>query len=222
MRGIKFIDIISGASKHTADDWGLIMSGKNIGYPKPRIVKVEMTDRDGDLDMSEVLRGRVSYENRPLSFAFICTAPQNTWMNLRDEISGFIHGKRLMLVDPDTPNHYYIGRCTLHEPTYKGEAIMFLEVTVDADPYRLSNTETTVSKSVSAGSTVSLINSTMPVVPTIMVSASMTILFGSFSIALAKDSIYRIPEITLGVGANTISITAGSGTITITYRQGAI
>lgn len=222
MRGIKFIDIISNASKHTADDWDLIMSEKNIGYPKPRIVKVEMVDRDGDLDMSEVTRGRVSYENRALSFTFTCTAPQTTWADLRDEISGFVHGKRLMIVDPDTPNHYYIGRCTVHEPTYKGEAIMFLEVSVDADPYRLSNTETTVSKSVSAGSTVSLINTTMPVVPTITVSANMTIAFGSFSLALAKGSIYRIPEITLGNGTNTIRITAGSGTITFTYRQGAI
>lgn len=222
MRGIKFINITSGASVHTADDWGLIMSSKVIGTPAPRIVKVEMADRDGDIDLTDVIRGRVSYKNRALSFSFICTDPQSTWADLRSEIAGFIHGKRLMIVDPDTPNHYYVGRCTLHDPTYKGEALMFLEVTVDADPYRLSNTETTVSKSVSSGSTVSLINSTMPVVPTITVSANMTITFGSFSTALASGSTYEIPEITLESGENTIRITAGSGTITFAYRQGAI
>lgn len=222
MRGITLIDIKSGVSKHTAYDWGLIMSDKVIGTPDPRISKVDMSDRDGEIDMSEVLRGRVSYKNRALSFVFICTEHQSTWADLRSEIAGFVHGKRLKIIDPDTPEHYYIGRCTLKEPTYKGAAIMFLEVTVDADPYRLSNTETKVSKSVSAGSTVSLVNSTMPVVPTITVSANMTIKFGSFSTALASGSTYRIADITLEQGTNTISVTAGSGTITFAYRQGAI
>jgi phage-related protein len=222
MRGITFINITTGASKHTADDWGLIMSEKAIGNPEPRISKVDMADRDGAIDQSEALRGRVSYKNRPLSFSFICTAKQSTWADLREEIAGFVHGKRLKIIDPDTPNRYYIGRCTLEEPTYKGMAIMFLTVTVDADPYRLSNTETKVSKSVSTGTNVSLVNSAMPVVPTITVSANMTIKFGSFSASLASGSTYRIAEITLEPGTNTISITAGSGTITFIYRQGAI
>lgn len=222
MRGVEFIDIATGASMHTVYDWDLIMSAKVIGTPAPRIVKVDMLDRDGELDLSEVNRGRVSYGNRPLSFSFTCTAPQPTWADLRAEIAGFIHGKRLKIVDPDTPNHYYIGRCTLHEPTYIGEAIMFLEVSVDADPYRLSNTETTVSRSVTPGTTVSLINSSMPVVPMITVSASMAIAFGSFSSSLVSGSTYEIPEITLERGTNMIEITAGSGTITFTYRQGVI
>ena len=222
MRGITFIDVASGASKHTANDWDLIMSEKAIGYPAPRIKKVDMTDRDGELDQSEVMRGRVSYKNRALSFSFICTAHRATWADLRAEMAGFIHGKRLMIVDPDTPNHYYVGRCEVAEPSYKGEAIMFLTVLVDADPYRLSTSETAVSKSVSAGTTVSLINSTMPVVPTIAVSANMTITFGNFSASLASGSTYRIPEITLKNGVNTIGITTGSGTITFIYRQGAI
>jgi hypothetical protein len=222
MRGIKFTDIASGVSKHTADDWDLIMSEKVITYPAPRKKTVDMDDRDGVLDQTEVMRGRVSYKNRALSFTFTCTAHQSTWADLRSEIAGFIHGKRLLIVDPDTPNHYYVGRCELQEPTFIGEAIMFITVTVDADPYRLSNTETTVSKSVSAGDTVSLINSSMPVVPTITVSANMTIAFGNFSSSLTSGSTYQIPEITLENGTNTISITAGSGTITIKYRQGAI
>lgn len=222
MRGITFINIVSGASKHTADDWDLIMSEKVITYPAPRKKTVDMDDRDGVLDQTEVMRGRVSYKNRALSFTFTCTAHQSTWADLRSEIAGFIHGKRLKIVDPDTPNHYYVGRCELQEPTYIGEAIMFLTVTVDADPYRLSTTETTVSKSVSSGSTVSLINSVMPVVPMITVSANMTISFGSFSSSLASGRTYAIPEVTLENGTNTISIVSGSGTITFVYRQGAI
>ena len=222
MRGITLIDIKSGMSMHTSDDWDLIMSAKVIGTAEPRIVKVDMTDRDGELDLSDVLRGRVSYKNRALSFSFICTAPQSTWADLRAEIAGFVHGKMLKIVDPDTPDHYYIGRCTLGEPTFKGSAIMFFDIIADAQPYRLSLMETVVTKSVSTGDTVSLVNDTMPVVPTITVSANVTIKFGSVSVSLASGSTYRFPEITLERGVNTISITAGSGTITFAFRQGAI
>jgi hypothetical protein len=62
----------------------------------------------------------------------------------------------------------------------------------------------------------------MPVVPMITVSASMAIAFGSFSSSLVSGSTYEIPEITLERGTNMIEITAGSGTITFTYRQGVI
>ena len=222
MRGLTLIDIKSGVSKHTHDNWGLIMSEKVISNPKPRSHKVEMADRDGDLDQTEVIRGRVSYGNRSLSFSFICTAHQSTWADLRAEIAGFVHGKLLMIVDPDTPDHYYIGRCTLGDPSYMGSAIMFLMFEADAQPYRLRNVETIVSSSVKSGDTVSLLNDVMPVVPTITVSASMTIAFGSFSTALSSGSVYQIPEITLENGTNTIRVTAGSGTITFTYREGAI
>ena len=221
MRGIKFINITSGAERHTADDWGLIMSAKNIGMPKPRISKVEMADRDGDLDMSESMLGRVSYKNRALSFSFTCTARQSTWAELRAEIAGFVHGQRLKVIDPDTPDHYYIGRCELEEPSYKGGAIMFLTITVDADPYRLSIVETVGMKNVTAGSTITLMNSTMPVIPTITVDANMTIAFGAFSASLTSGSVYRIPQITLMPGENIITVTGGSGKITVTYRQGA-
>lgn len=222
MRGIMLIDTESNVSMHTGDDWGLIMSEKMIGNPDPRVHMVDMVDRDGLIDQSDVIRGRVSYKNRALSFSFTCTDHQSTWADLRSEIAGFVHGKKLKIVDPDTPNHHYIGRCTLENPSYKGSAIMFLTIVVDAQPYRLSNDETTVAKSVSSGATVTLINDTMPVVPLITVSENITIKFGETSVALANGSTYRIPEITLAKGMNVINVTSGSGTITFTYRQGAI
>ena len=221
MRGLDLINVKTGEMRNTVNDWNLIMSGKAIGTPEPRIVKVDMEDRDGDLDLTEVIRGRVSYKNRPLSFSFICTDHQSTWADLKDDFIGFIHGTLLKIVDPDTPEHYYLARCTVKEPTYKGAAIMFLEFTADAYPYRLSLTETVVKKSVRAGDAVSLVNSNMPVVPTITVDADITIAFGNVSAALASGGMYVIPELTLEQGVNTINITGGSGEITITYRQGA-
>lgn len=220
MRGLLLIDINTGASRHTADDWGLIMSEKVIGNPEPRISKVDMPDRDGDLDQTEVIRGRVSYKNRPLSFSFICTDHQSMWADLKDDINGFIHGKLLKIVDPDTPNHYYIARCTVKEPTYKGAAIMFISFSADAQPYRLSIDETVVVESVSEGDTVRLVNDSMPVAPMITVDADISIAFGEFSTGLTAGSVYQIPEITLEQGVNEINVTGGSGSITFTYRRG--
>lgn len=220
MRGLLLIDIKTGAMRHTSDDWDLIMSEKVIGSPEPRISKVDMPDRDGDVDQTEVIRGRVSYKNRPLSFSFICTAHQSTWTELKDDIMGFVHGNLLKIVDPDTPDHYYIARCTVKEPTYKGSAIMFISFVADAQPYRLSLAETVVSKSVTAGDTVSLVNDNMPVVPLITVDANISIAFGTVSVALASGSTYRIPEITLEQGVNEIAVTGGAGVITFKYRRG--
>ena len=222
MRGLTLIDIKSGVSMHTVHDWDLIMSDKVISSADPRVVKVDMADRDGDIDQTEVIRGRVSYKNRALSFSFICTAHQSTWTDLRDEIAGFVHGKLLKIIDPDTPDQYYITRCTLEEPTFKGSAIMFLTIVGDAQPYRQDIVETVVEKSVSVGDTVRLVNKTMPVVPTITVSADISISFGAYSTALASGSTYRIPEITLERGVNEFAITGGSGVITFSYRQGVI
>lgn len=220
MRGLLLIDTKTGAMRHTFDDWDLIMSEKVIGTPEPRISKVDMPDRDGDLDQTEVIRRRVSYKNRPLSFSFTCTAHQSTWADLRDDIMGFVHGNLLKIVDPDTPDHYYIARCTVKEPTYKGSVIMFISFVADAQPYRLSLTETVVEKSVNAGDTVSLVNDNMPVVPIITVDANISIAFGTVSVALTSGNVYRIPEITLEQGVNEIAVTGGSGVITFTYRRG--
>ena len=85
MRGIILIDILSGASKHTADDWDLIMSSKMIGTPDPRLVKVDMSDRDGEIDLSEVIRGRVSYKNSTLFlFHLHCTSIHVGRSEIRD------------------------------------------------------------------------------------------------------------------------------------------
>lgn len=198
------------------------MSEKAIGMPKTRIVSVDMADRDGALDLSEVMRGRVSYGNRPLSFAFICTARQSTWEALRSEIAGFIHGKRMQIEDPDTPGQYYIGRCTLHEPSYKGEAIMFLTVTVDADPYRLDLTESTVTLSGERGASVNLPSKGMPSVPTVTASADVEIRLHGVTYALTGGTTYRIPEMVLVGATNVVTIMSGSATVTFTYRQGDI
>ena len=198
------------------------MSEKNIAFPKSRIHTVDMADRDGDLDMSESILGRVSYKNRALSFSFTCTAHQSTWAELRAEIAGFVHGKRLKIIDPDTPDQYYIGRCELGEPSYKGGAIMFLTITVDAYPYRLNIVETVGIKTVTSGTKIVLHNGVMPVVPTITVTENMTISFGTHSVSLSGGSTYRIASLTLMPGENIITVTSGSGKITFTYRQGAI
>lgn len=225
MRGITFIDLETGARiLHTGDDLGLIMSSKVIGMPKPRYSMVDMPDRDGSIDQTEVIRGRVSYGNRPLSFSFTCTAPQTEWENILHQI-GYAHGRLVGIVDPDNPQFHFVARCTIKEPTFKGSAIMFIDVEADAQPYRLWNEnggQVSEKWPVVAGSVVQLTVYHMPVVPSITVDADMTIAFGDFSIALTAGNTYRIPEITLDTYHNKIDIVSGSGEITFTYLLGVL
>lgn len=221
MRGITFTDITSGESRHTGDDWYLIMSEKKIGMPAPRIKKVDMTDRDGELDLSEATLGRVSYTNRTLSFTFIHTDGYENRNYILSEITQFIHGKRLKIVDPDTPGWHYIGRCTVHEPSYIGEMIMFIPVTVDADPYRLYDTLTTVATNMQPGYSLWAHVPLMPVVPTITLGAAMTIQYGDRSFALAAGT-HVIDDLVLGQGSHEFIVTAGSGKLKITFQRGTI
>ena len=36
---------------HTAEDWGLILNAKTISPPTPKVVKISVDGRDGDLNL---------------------------------------------------------------------------------------------------------------------------------------------------------------------------
>lgn len=222
VRSITFIDIESGRSWNTAMDFLMYLSEKVIGMPAPRVKKVDMVDRDGELDLTEEPLGRVSYKNRTLSFSFTGTMDECDFVSTLKDLGEYVHGKRLKIVDPDTPDWYYVGRCTVHEPTYKGRAVMFVTVTVDADPYRVRNTEgRTGMTGMVPGHSLGVTIHSMPVVPKFQVSASMTIQYGDRSFSLQPGT-HVMDDLVLGPGDHTFIVTAGSGSFFISWQEGAI
>lgn len=60
MNGITF------GTKHTYDDWGLVLTNKALGLPTPKTSSVDIEGADGVIDTSEVLCGEIKFNNRIL------------------------------------------------------------------------------------------------------------------------------------------------------------
>lgn len=222
MRGIEFIRLSNDTlRRHTADDWGLVMSEKIIGTPKIKSKTIDLADRDGVLDFTEALLGVPAYHMRELSFTFEYLDSIEEWTRLFTEIRNFIHGRRIKIFEPDDPDYYYLGRVTVGDPS--GGRVKTFRVNVTADTWKYKATgETTITESVTASKTIVLPNDWRPVCPTITTTGAVTFAFGGVNYSIAGAGTFQFPKIRLAYGANRITIVSGSGEITFKYQEGAI
>lgn len=221
LRGITFTDTISGTSRHTGDDWDLVMSEKVIGTPKVKLKTVALNDRDGILDFTAALRGVPSYETRTLSFVFEYCGPLDGWTDLLTQIRNFLHGRRLKIIEPDDPFYFYMGRAEVGDPT--GSVVKKFAVSVTADTWKYKATgETSISGTVAAGQTLTLLNDWRPVVPSITATETCEFIFLGTTYSISGTGTFRFPKLVLTHGSNLITFESGTGTITFRYQEGAL
>lgn len=222
MRGIKFISLKDSAfQRHTADDWGLVMTDKEIGTPAVKEKITDLDDRDGILDRTDSMTGVPAYETRPLSFSFEYLGAIEEWADLFTEICNFLHGQRVEIHEPDDLNYYYIGRVSVGTP--KGGRVKAFSVTVRADTWKYPiGSETVVREAVSASKRIILRNNRRPVSPTITTTGAVSFEFGGVNYSIAGAGTFRFPRFRLNYGENIVTIIDGSGELTFTYQEGAI
>jgi len=222
MRGIEFIDLSNNTlRRHTADDWGLVMTSKVIGTPKVKSKSITLNDRDGDLDFTDALTGVPAYGTRELSFEFEYLDDPAEWTEIFTDIRNFIHGQRLKIFEPDDPNYYYLGRAEVGNPS--GGLVKAFAINVIADTWKYKATGKTVVKyTATAGGTIIISNDWRPVSPTITTTGQVAFSFGGVNYSIAGAGDYRFPKLRLTHGANRINVTSGSGTITFAYQEGAL
>lgn len=213
MKGVKF------GSLHSFYEWGLILSEKEIGSPKPKTMEVDIAGGDGVLDYTEYFGG-VKYENRQLSFKFSkMNIVPDGFLALFSVVQNALHGQKMKIVLDDDPANYYFGRVMVNE-WKANKRVGEIVIDVDAEPYKLKVAETVVTQAVTDSAEITLTNSRMPVVPEITTTAAMTIGFGSYTAAVEAGT-FRLPELQLTEGQNTVTVT-GEGSITFKYRQGSL
>lgn len=207
---------------HTAEDWDLILNSKKIDPPAPKVVKVTVDGRNGDLDLSEALTGEIVYNNRNASFTFLLT--EGTQLEREEKLAtiiNLIHGNQVNIIHPDDPEHYLIGRCSVSDVNNDKAYASFM-VSADCDPYRYSVNETR--RMVELSDTfkeVALLNTgRKTIIPTLIVSNTVNITFGSTSVSLSAGT-YQLPALTLKTGSNVITV-KGSGTLTLEYREAVL
>ena len=200
-------------------DYGLIVAPYAIPMPEPQTNFVEIPGRDGALDLSEAF-GTVRYADRIIPLTLYVRAPFDA---LISAFAADVHGRRMNVIFDRDPTFYYDARITL-EDVERHAGYCELSLECRAKPYKLEHFETTITVLPTGNATVTLTNARMAVVPTITVSAEMTLTFTIgglvYTINLSVGT-HTIPSLVLMEGDTEIAIT-GTGRITFTYRKGAL
>lgn len=229
---------VTFGDKHTYLDWGLLPKSRPTVAPPDVVTNyVDVPGLDGQLDLSEVLTGRVGYQTRDFSAEFLVIDARNRWYTLYSEILDTLHGQRVKIILDEDPVYYYMGRVTVN--TLKSDRkTATISLKAVCDPYKLEiagslddwlwdtfNFETGIIRdykalTVDGTLTLTIPGTRRPCIPTITTSTAMTAAFGSKEYALtAGDN--RISGICITQGDNVLTFT-GNGTVSIDYRGGRL
>lgn len=209
--------------KFTADDWGLLLSSFEISEPPIKTNYVELPVGDGSIDLTESLRGEVSYGNRQIKATFTTIGARSTWSTLIDQVKAYCHGRKLNIIAPEDDEYYYIGRVSVG-PLIKGAASAEFTITITADPYKYKNNETVLNYTVGATGTlaVTLVNARRRVVPTMTTNNTTQVVITGVSASFSPGT-HKLVNFILNEGNNAFTFNAVNGTaITIRYQEATL
>ena len=231
---------ITFGDKNTWDDWHLVPSSRPvIAPPDVKSKTVDIPGADGELNLTELLNGRPTYQNRTGSIEFIVVNDYWDWDVAYSTIMNYLQGKSMKMVLEDDPAYYYEGRFAVSE--WRSDKSWSL-ITIDYNvyPYKkdLSATdedwlwdsfdfETQIIQNgmknlmVDGVMTVTVEGSPQPVAPVITVSGPMTLSFNGIEKSMDKAGDYKYGDILFREGTNRITF-RGNGNVTISYRGGRL
>ena len=231
---------ITFGDKNTWDDWHLVPSSRPvIAPPDVKSKTVDIPGADGELNLTDLLNGRPTYQNRTGSIEFIVVNDYWDWDVAYSTIMNYLQGKSMKMVLEDDPAYYYEGRFAVSE--WRSDKSWSL-ITIDYNvyPYKkdLSATdedwlwdsfdfETQIIQNgmknltVDGVLTVTVEGSPQPVAPVITVSGPMTLSFNGIEKSMDKAGDYKYGDILFREGVNKITF-RGSGNVTISYRGGRL
>ena len=212
-------DVIFNDEKSAYDEWNIVLTKADIPLPKPKTSLVEIKGADGVLDLSEVLTGDILYNNRTITLTFEMM-DDDDYYDLISDISNYLHGRIVTITLTNDEDYYYVGRASISQwKCIKRQGIIV--ITVDAEPYKYSVTETTMIVNVANQTkTITLPNSRKRVCPKLNVTGTITLTINGVNYKLAEGK-QQLSNFRLVEGNNVVKV-SGNGTLTITYRQGEL
>lgn len=124
----------------------------NFDFPKPAVktTYVNVPGRNGLIDLSESLTGLPVYENINGTITFIVL--KGASFDLQSFVNTY-HGRIMRIYTDEDTTHYYIGRATVTAQTLKYGRLQTFTLSMNAEPFLWSTTETTQSFTVKTGAT---------------------------------------------------------------------
>lgn len=227
---------VTFGTKNSYDDFGLILTDKDIGFPEPKLEKVDVIGADGVIDLSEVLNDDIKYKTRKLQFTFTVLKGNKYWASTVADIANYLHGKKLRIQMDFDPAYYYTGRCKIN--SFKtSKRLCTITIDAECEPYRLDingNGEKWLwdtfsfqngfirvnAVTVNGSLQVNLQNQRKIVSPTFTCSTAMTVTFDGVTYNLPKGKT-QVLGIRLQYGTNYVTF-KGNGTVKIEYQGGVL
>lgn len=164
----------------------VLLDGYTLSPPEPKTTTVEIPGRDGVLDLTESLIGDVSYGNRSMTFTFLIVDLEQFEV-VKTQVSNALHGRKFNFEMTMDPGYTYTGRFKItsytHMATWNHGICGFIEVEIDADPYKLKS-HRVYNLNATGGAMFNLESGRKKVHPIIELSAPARIRF--------KNVVYRI------------------------------
>ena len=227
---------VTFGTKNSYDDFGLILTDKNIGFPEPKLEEVDVSGADGVIDLSEVLNDDIKYKTRKLQFTFTVLKGNKYWASTVADVANYLHGEKLRIQMDFDPAYYYTGRCKIN--SFKtSKRLCTITIDAECEPYRLDingNGEKWLwdtfsfqngfirvnAVTVNGSLQVNLQNQRKIVSPTFTCSTAMTVTFDGVTYNLPKGKT-QVLGIRLQYGTNYVTF-KGNGTVKIEYQGGAL
>ena len=208
---------------HSFIDLHLIQQMVDVQPAEPKLNLIDIPGGDGAKDMSTQPAGRVVFKDRTITWTF-ALYPGDIWAEKHRQVSGALNGKYCRITLDSDPDYYFLGRLVVKN--YKVDnQLRQITITASCRPYMLRQAETVVKVSNLSTTyrTLDLVNDRKPAIPTITVTAETTLRWNGGTVTLAPGT-HKILDIELQEGINKLEakVTTGTGSITLTYQEGAL
>ena len=121
----------------------MLQSAPKVTSPQPKTHYVDIPGAHGQLDLTEMLTGKVQYKNRQIEMEFVTTAGREEWPAVYSAILNEVHGQLKEIRIDDDPLHIYTGRVTVGNPE-RSNGVVTLRMTAEVEPYKKTITGSVV------------------------------------------------------------------------------
>lgn len=217
MKGVSF------GSIHSYEDLNLILEPFTPTPAEPQTNFLQVPGRDGYLDLTEA-NGEIKYKSREFLIPFtIMPGDDLTFDERVSKVSSILNGVRCKITFDRDPSYYWFGRCSVDKYA-QNKNIGQVVIKATVNPYKLKQrvTTKTVNRFYNNKATVILVNGRMPSVPTIECAGDVfNVEFDGEKYPLMQGT-NIIPAIRFTEGEHDLYFSGESGSVTITWQEGAL